>query len=326
MNGIWKNKKYFDFEISKDFQLTLGEGDTPLEEIEINGSKILIKREDLNPSKSFKDRTLAYQLSYYLSSGIENFCISSSGNAGISLMNFALKYLELNVIIFLGKNLSENKIKNISELSKISVDDIKNGISRGEVQVRNNIKLIFSNSPKSECILFANENNYQNLRASDDPIALIGYKSLGIELAEVDFDNLYILVSSATALLGMIEGIRAVNLKKSFEINIIQVPECYPMARVIDPEIKFHHENSEVNCIVDKVAKRSGEILNLSKNYEVNAQIVQNNDIMIIRNAISQLDISKCSANTLAPLAIWFRDNGKRIETKTKPLVIFSGI
>ena len=57
--SIWKFEKYFKTKVNDKFRLTLSEGDTPLEKYENPFPGVMnlyIKREDKNPTGSFKDR------------------------------------------------------------------------------------------------------------------------------------------------------------------------------------------------------------------------------------------------------------------------------
>ena len=56
MSKFWHNFP----EISKDFQINFGQGDTPIKKISIYDSQILIKNELANPNMSFKDRGVSY--------------------------------------------------------------------------------------------------------------------------------------------------------------------------------------------------------------------------------------------------------------------------
>ncbi|KXK27481.1 MAG: threonine synthase [candidate division WS6 bacterium OLB20] len=59
-------------------------GDTTLTVLETNEGTIHLKNEHENPTGSFKDRSLAYQIGFHIRSGQERFVISSSGNAAIA--------------------------------------------------------------------------------------------------------------------------------------------------------------------------------------------------------------------------------------------------
>jgi threonine synthase len=69
--------------------ITLGEGNTPLVELEHNGRQIYLKCEHLNPTGSFKDRGSAILVSAMKHAGIEKAVEDSSGNAGASFAAYA---------------------------------------------------------------------------------------------------------------------------------------------------------------------------------------------------------------------------------------------
>lgn len=74
-------------EIAKE--ITLGERETPLLPIRIDGLDLLLKLENLQPTGSFKDRgayTLINELAHL---GIQKIALDSSGNAGASVAAYA---------------------------------------------------------------------------------------------------------------------------------------------------------------------------------------------------------------------------------------------
>jgi hypothetical protein len=104
--------------IAKEFQLDLGQGDTPLEpapdEIKklVNIDQLFFKREDQNPHGSFKDRAIAYQMSYLQSIDAKYCVLSSSGNAAISCCAFA-KHTNIKPIILVSPDIPKNKLSQI---------------------------------------------------------------------------------------------------------------------------------------------------------------------------------------------------------------------
>ena len=60
----------WDLDYLKNSQLlnkvTINEGNTPLVKINFINTEVYVKDENHNPSGSFKDRSLTYQISYYL--------------------------------------------------------------------------------------------------------------------------------------------------------------------------------------------------------------------------------------------------------------------
>jgi threonine synthase len=86
--GIWKFRRFFVKEIPAQFRLSVGEGETPLSFLQLGKQKIWLKREDLNPHGSHKDRSLAYQISLAAARGDREVVISSSGNAALAAAVF----------------------------------------------------------------------------------------------------------------------------------------------------------------------------------------------------------------------------------------------
>lgn len=313
---IWFYSNVYPTKINEDFQLSIGEGDTPLETIEINNYKFFIKREDLNPSGSFKDRSLAFQLSYYYSKGETNFALSTSGNAGNSLVNFAKKYPFLNVHIFYSTSLSENKRIKLSEI-----------LNKNQNKTYKNIHIYFSENPKKESINFAKKNNIIHLRPSYDSNAIYGYHSLACELKDIDSSKIYILSSSGNAILGIANKLLDFG-KEISQINIIQIPKIHPIVKKLNGNILINEEESEVNCVVDRVANRIPEILQLANKTKATGKIIYNDDIMYIRKKLSEINSSYqyLPSNTLATLAIAYKDYEHQIIKGTTPICIFSGI
>jgi len=327
--SIWNYLDFSPINISKENQLTLNEGSTPLETITLSNQQYLIKREDLNPSKSFKDRSIAFQLSYYLDNSISEFVISSSGNAGISLIAFAKKYPKLQVHVFLSKTLGANKLLNLNSIldSNISVEEIR-GSAETQIYISNNITVYFSIKPKIHSLIFANTNNIKHLRPSHDDMAIVGYKSLGHELSDIKFNDLFMLCSSGNAFLGIHQGLMVTKSETDFTINIIQTPNIHPISSSLTPQKIEFEEQSEVNCIVDRIANRKKEILKHTKSQKAIGHIVYNSDIIRIRKILTEMNHEYCKfpSNTLASLAIAYKVYESQTNKVQIPLVIFSGI
>jgi len=71
--------------------ISLGEGNTPLVPIEIEGRQVWLKCEFQNPSGSFKDRGEAALVSFLCARGIEAAVEDSSGNAGAAFAAYAAR-------------------------------------------------------------------------------------------------------------------------------------------------------------------------------------------------------------------------------------------
>ena len=102
--GIWRYQPCLP-PIPDEFQITLGEGHTPLVHVrrfgqELGLPNLFIKNEGQNPTGSFKDRPTSVGVSMALSLGLDTVAVSSTGNAGASLAAYAAR-AGLSALIFI---------------------------------------------------------------------------------------------------------------------------------------------------------------------------------------------------------------------------------
>jgi len=71
--------------------ISLGEGETPLVPVDLEGRRLFLKNEQLNPTGSFKDRGSAVLVSALAAQGIKEAVEDSSGNAGASFAAYAAR-------------------------------------------------------------------------------------------------------------------------------------------------------------------------------------------------------------------------------------------
>lgn len=286
--SIW-NSKLIDTSLST--KLTLEEGSTPVEELEVKGVKTLLKREDKNPNGSFKDRSLAYQLSKHISDGIKSFCISSSGNAAISAYAYS-KLSDISLDIFVSTKLSSEKLSKL-EGAKIHISD----------------------NPKSDCIKFSNETEAFNLRGSVDDNAYIGYYSLAEEISALDIDAIFIPTSSGNAALGIFLGLK--KLDKHIPIYIVQSTRVNPIASLYDKEF-ITSDASIISCITDRVCKRKEEIISLVKESCGSGIVISDDEVL---DASKKYSLPINSSISIAG----FSKALKKGYTINRPLLVISG-
>lgn len=172
-------------------RLTLGEGDTPLEPrpdlaARAGLERLWLKREDLEPSGSHKDRGVAYQLSALRAADPElsRVLISSSGNAAISAARYG-RAAGIEVLAFVAPRTAPGKIERLRAAGA---------------------RVILSSRALSLAAELAAATGLPNLRPSTDPLAIEGFQSLGWELAEAfapPAPALFTFVSSATSFVGI---------------------------------------------------------------------------------------------------------------------------
>lgn len=93
-SGIWRYRRVLP--ARAEFEVTLGEGHTPLIEVpqvaaELGAEQVWIKDESRNPTWTFKDRNAAVTVSMARQFGAEAVVVSTSGNHGASVAAYAAR-------------------------------------------------------------------------------------------------------------------------------------------------------------------------------------------------------------------------------------------
>ena len=150
---------------------------------------LFLKREDLQPTGSHKDRAARYQVARLLDRNARGTVISSSGNAGIAAAHYC-RLAKRPCFVFLSRNTPSGKISAILN---------EDGYA------------IISDKPVNFARFAARIFDLPDLRPSIDPDAISGFTSLGIELAQqlpVDFSGPLLMFStSGASLIGLSNGL-----------------------------------------------------------------------------------------------------------------------
>lgn len=157
---------------------------TPIEKV----GDWLVKREDKSMSGSHKFRALAFQISRLLDKKIERAVLSSSGNAAIAASRLLPKNKNLKLFTFLSKKTPPEKLAAL-EFSK-------------------NFVPILSDRPLRMAKYAVKHFKLNDLRPSQDPNAIIGFRSLGFEIFEQNpkFKNIFSFATSFASTRGIIEA------------------------------------------------------------------------------------------------------------------------
>jgi threonine synthase len=257
---------------------------TPITKIEYGGINIFLKREDHNPTKSFKDRSLSYQITHYVKQNIKEYVISSSGNAAISAAYYCKNY-NCKLHIFVANKINKYKYNKLIELA----DD--------------NIIIQSSDRPKSDAIKFASENKLLNLRGSLDNNALIGFEQISYELLQqVELiDAIFVPCSSGTSSLGIYNGFIN-NSHKSPAIHICQTTLIHSIAKEFDKD--FTKENTHfADAISDRVAHRKAQIMKIISETNGFGWVISNQQLQQAAQLINQLINENISYNSILSLA-----------------------
>jgi len=149
---------------------------TPL----IKHKHFYIKREDLNPTGSAKDRAIQAQISNLLAKNYTSAVISSTGNAAISAAHFCQK-ANIALTVFVSPKINPHKLKLIKNYF---------------------VNVISSSKPISSAYKFSKTYHAYNLRQSTDPVAFTGYSQIGQEIMDQlpQVSSIFIPVGSGTTL------------------------------------------------------------------------------------------------------------------------------
>lgn len=219
--------------------------------------ELYFKREDLHPYGSHKGRSIPVMIDCYRARGDRSFAISSSGNAALAA---ALYVKELDakgspagasadqaagapvaLDIFVGNHLSPHKLAKLKELE-------------GE-----RIRVLAKERPL-QALMQAGESGARSLRQSTDDIALIGYKSLAEELAEIPkLSAIFIGTSSGTTAQALASFFGS---KRKVQVHIVQTSSCHPLSAAFET-YDGEDEQSIAGAIVDKTAHRKAALIPL---------------------------------------------------------------
>jgi threonine dehydratase len=294
-------------------------GMTQIEKYKHLGQELYLKREDQNPSGSFKDRLIAHIWDELINLEESEIVLSSSGNLAISLLYYqanSAKKLQnksgttKKIKIFLKENLPEIKMRNLKALA-------------GNADV----ELVFSKRPKSECFRYAKQKHVFWLRNSTGDDYPKAYEPMAREINQfeidngVQFDSLFVCCSSGTASQGLLQGF--FQIKKEKPVYIAQTTRVHPLAKEYDTEFE-NQKKTAANAIADKVMPRRDELRELINKVHGGGFVISNEEIAYARNLLREWLGYDCSGNAALSLAAFFKSEQKSYNLKM-PIIIISG-
>lgn len=203
---LWR---YQDFlgKISPDFWVSDKRAElTPLEQ---KTDQLWIKREDLHPIGSHKGRSIAYQLSTLRSIGAKKIVLSSSGNAAVALAQLNQFF---PAFVFVSPDMDSAK------KAQLAMAD------------QTHTQIISTAFPRNFAQYLVKKYDYRDIRPSQSDEAIVGLRTLGLELAEQVSDlgsqySIYIVTTSGANTLGMFQAFRLLQ-----ERGLLQaLPKLYPV-------------------------------------------------------------------------------------------------
>lgn len=266
---------------------------TPL----IKHKDFYIKREDLNPTGSAKDRAIQAQIGNLLAKNFTSAVISSTGNAAISAAHFCQK-ANIPLTVFVSPKINPYKLKLIKNYF---------------------VDIITSDKPISSAFKFSKTNNSYNLRQSTDPSAFTGYSQIGKEIMEQlpQTTSIFVPTGSGTTLYSI-----GTSTPKNVSIFAVQPANNPTIASLFDNDFK-KETFSSTDSLSAKFTPLKQKIIKLLKarggGLVINDNLIQNE----ITN-LSNLSI-KTSPESAMAIAGFKKAKLLKIDIGKFPVVIFTG-
>jgi len=252
-------------------------------------NEIFLKREDQHKYGSHKGRSIPVMIKkYFKENHINDFVISSSGNAGLAAINSVQSHninnpTKLKLKVFIGQNIDAEKLKTILA----TINDPRVTLE----QVAN---------PKQSAFLIDKSGEAKLLRQSTDDLALEGYFELAEELSKIPkLSAVFIPTSSGTTAQGL--GVAFLKLKLNPQIHIIQTPVCHPIVDLFSQHITQNPKpitQSLANAIVDKVGFRKEKVAEIVKKSNGMGWIGNDEEIKEVINLLEDEIHVKISSNS----------------------------
>lgn len=216
--GLGLERYRSSFPLPPDVPLySLGEGRTPLLADEIDGRRIYLKCEYLNPTGSFKDRGSVVMVSALAAAGISEAIEDSSGNAGASFAAYAAR---------------------AGIRAKVFVPDYTSGPKRAQIEAYGAelVRILGPRSETSRAVLRAADAGAVYASHTYLPHGLAGMATLAFELVEAlgkAPGTLLMPVGQGTLLLGAFQGFQALLLagliREMPRLIGVQARACAPL-------------------------------------------------------------------------------------------------
>jgi len=266
---------------------------TPL----IKHKYFFIKREDLNPTGSAKDRAIQAQISNLLAKNYTSAVISSSGNAAISAAHFCQK-ANIPLTVFVSPKINPKKLKLIKNYF---------------------VNIISSSKPISSAFQYSQTHHAYNLRQSTDPVAYIGYNQIGQEIISQlpQVSSIFIPVGSGTTLYSI-----AQSTPKQVLIYAVQPANNPTIASFFDKN--YSPENfSSTDSLSVKFTPLKQKIIKLLK-ARGGGLVINDNFIQQQLTTLNNLSIKTCPESAMA-IAGLKKAKQLKIDIGQFPVVIFTG-
>jgi threonine synthase len=278
--GIWRYRQAFGLPSHLE-PVSLGEGNTPLVWAQVHNRRIAFKCEYTNPSGSFKDRGSTIIAAWLKWHGVTDAVEDSSGNAGASFAAYAARA----------------GIK-----ARIYVPGYATGPKRRQIEAYGAeiVSINGSRSDVSAAVMKVAETGTAYASHAFLPFNLPGYATIAYEIVEQlgQLPGAVIVpAGQGGLLLGMARGFSAFRGKEKLYARPrmigVQVRACAPlwsmyMADMEAPEVIGEHYTLAEGVKVRNPLRKDA-VLSAINNSGGTISIVEENEILIGRNALARL-------------------------------------
>jgi threonine dehydratase len=300
---MWHWNLEYEIPIEKKFQTTVEVGYTEMipapESIQkLCKAKLLLKREDLSETGSFKFRGISYQLALAAQNKQKAVIVPTSGNAGIAAAVVAKK-IGMKAYVFSHPNIDSIKLKVLKEAGA---------------------NVFISSDSLRQANIFSLRENIPNLRSSTDPMAIEGYKSLGAEICEQarDANAVFTYVTSGSSLLGM--GKYFEKYYKNIQLHAVQSVKIHSIVSEFQKIDSTEHQKAGHGGI--RETRRKESILETIRASHGSGWFITNEEIETIKKLLSDENIFT-SFESCASLAAAIKASSAN--SWKKIVIIFSG-
>jgi threonine synthase len=303
--SLWRYREAIPIKEDR-FVLTLGEGFTPLEEMEFHGHRVWIKIDYLFPTGSYKDRGASVLISKVKELGVKKVVEDSSGNAGSAIAAYCAK-AGIKCDIYVPRSTSSGKLVQIQAYGA-------------------NLKRIEGSREKTARVTMEAARHLYYASHCWNPYFLHGTKTFAFEIWEQmggkSPDTLILPVGHGTLLLGAYIGFKelkeARRLKRIPKLVGIQSAACAPLYQGYVKELNDPPPITKKETMAEGIAiaepVRGRQILRAIRDTGGEILTVTENEIGQALREMGRRGhfIEPTSAATIAGLKTYLKKKGKK--------------
>jgi threonine synthase len=316
--SVWRYRAYLP-EISESDLTSLGEGGTPLLQLEREKPSVLLKLEYINPTGSFKDRGSTVLISYAVGAakrlGLKKVIEDSSGNAGASIAAYCAR-ADLQCEIFVPERVQTVKLAQIEAYG-------------ARVRKIAGTRRELSSAAEAEAKDAFYASHIWN------PYFTEGTKTLAYEIAELlgwkPPDMVFCPTSAGSLLIGLYKGfIHLVesgvieSIPKIVAVQSLQVSPIYHAFKGLSyspPE----RLDTVADALISTEPTRKDEMLELLRRWNGDCEVVEDYEILKSVKELARLGFYVEPSSAVAHVAWkrWKRE--RKIDEETKVVIPLTG-